>query len=139
MPALWAADATHGEVWATTIDGCRPKNPLNNTQGFSRGAVFGRAAERKALRQAAYWHTLATVRPAVRAEVRSGRRGVTVTLVRHCRLRYDSDGWVAAAKPLRDGVADAFGVDDSVSNIDWQYAQVKGKGYAVTILIRERA
>lgn len=112
---------------------CRPKNPLNNAQGLTRGATFAKARARKALRELAGWSTRASL-PAIR------RLGVPieVELLRIAPRPYDSDGWAAAAKPLRDGFADALGVRDNDPMITWRYSQERGhvREYAVRIIVR---
>ena len=52
----------------------------------------------------------------------------------------DSDNLASSAKSVRDGIADALGVDDGDPRITWLYAQEKGRPreYGVRIEIRER-
>ena len=52
----------------------------------------------------------------------------------------DSDNLPSSMKHLRDGVADALGVDDRDRRIVWSYAQERGpaKAYAVRIEVRQR-
>ena len=54
---------------------------------------------------------------------------------------FDSDNWQAAAKPLRDGVADAFFLRDDASCFSWHYSQERGKAreYAVAVSIHIEA
>lgn len=49
-----------------------------------------------------------------------------VTITRVAPRKMDDDGCVASAKSVRDGVADALGVDDGDPSITWSYAQQKG-------------
>lgn len=51
----------------------------------------------------------------------------TVTLTRLSTAQMDGDGLQAALKHVRDGVADAIGVDDADPRITWQYRQEKAK------------
>lgn len=137
MPSLRASHATKQgpEHVSVRLDGCRPENPLNGSQGLTRAGNIFRARKRKALRQIAAW--------SVRAEL--GRRVVgrrlTVTIGRISPRQYDSDGWQAAAKPLRDGIADALERKDNDPDIEWRYVQVRGKPkeYAVEILIEVKS
>lgn len=48
----------------------------------------------------------------------------------------DDDNLVSACKPVRDGVADALGVDDRTAAIRWQYSQARGKA-AIKITIEK--
>ena len=119
---------------SVTLNGCRPSNPLNGSQGRTRGGNIVRARKRKALRKLAAWSTRArlSVLP------RSGRVGrLIVTLIRFSPRPYDSDGWQAAAKPIRDGVADALERRDNDPDIEWRYEQRRGlpKSYAVAIVV----
>lgn len=65
---------------------------------------------------------------------------VSVTLTRISPRELDSDNAVGALKHVRDGVADAYDVDDRGPHIRWVYEQRKGaaKEYAVEIRIEER-
>lgn len=62
---------------------------------------------------------------------------VIVTLTRISAGTLDDDNNQGALKGVRDGIADAFGVDDGGDQIKWQYAQAKCKrgeyGVQVTI------
>ncbi len=52
---------------------------------------------------------------------------VTITLMRISPRLLDSDNIEGAFKHIRDGIADAFGVDDSPrSPVTWRYGQRKG-------------
>lgn len=68
----------------------------------------------------------------------SGQEGaVAVTLVRISAGTLDDDNVRAALKAVRDGVADALGVDDRDPAVRWQYAQHKaGRGqWAVVVQV----
>lgn len=58
-----------------------------------------------------------------------------VRLVRIGKRRMDSDGLAISFKGIRDGLADAMGIDDGDPRIDWQYGQEIGKEYAVRVII----
>lgn len=69
---------------------------------------------------------------------RGGRfAGVHVLIRRIAPRKYDCDNWVAAAKPLRDGIADALGVKDNDPRIEWNYDQDRGmpNEYAVRFFL----
>lgn len=53
------------------------------------------------------------------------RAWVTMTRVSPRPIR-DGDNLQASCKAVRDGIADALGVDDADPRIDWGYAQRKG-------------
>lgn len=67
---------------------------------------------------------------------RTPRKPKAVTLTRISSRPLDGDNWVAAAKGIRDGVADALGIDDGDSRVKWKYEQRKGSPQAVEIRIR---
>jgi hypothetical protein len=98
----------------------KTKNPLNGAQGRSRGAVFAKAARRKREREAAAlcFKAEATMLVCVRAEV---------TLTRLSAGKLDGDGLQAALKSVRDGIADALGVNDGSDAVVWKYEQRKCK------------
>ena len=60
---------------------------------------------------------------------------LAVKLTRVAPRALDDDNLRGALKAVRDGVADALGVDDGHASIMWQYAQEKGppKTYAVVV------
>jgi hypothetical protein len=68
-----------------------------------RGGAYGRLLE-----------ALAGARPMLPAVV-------TITRIAPCRL--DSDNLATACKSIRDGVADAIGLDDRDPRVEWRYEQ----------------
>lgn len=60
-----------------------------------------------------------------------------ITLTRVAPRRLDDDNLARSFKAIRDGVADAIGVDDGAERFTWCYAQENGrpKQYAVKIQI----
>lgn len=52
---------------------------------------------------------------------------VTVTITRIAPRVLDDDNLAGAAKSVRDGVADALGVDDRDPRVKWAVAQRRGK------------
>jgi hypothetical protein len=56
-----------------------------------------------------------------------------------CRHRIlDSDNAIAGAKPLRDGIAKMFGLDDADARIEFEYGQCQTNGEQGTIVKIER-
>jgi hypothetical protein len=51
---------------------------------------------------------------------------IIITLVRIGPGKLDSDNLAGALKAVRDGVADALGLDDGDPRLEWQYGQEKG-------------
>jgi hypothetical protein len=97
-----------------------------------------RAKRAQGQRKVAAWHLGgAGVR---RLEAYYGEPGALVTLTRIAPRALDGDNLQSALKAVRDGVADALGIDDRDPRVTWTYAQEKGKPkhYAVRIEIRER-
>lgn len=63
---------------------------------------------------------------------------VVVTLTRLAPRMMDGDGAIASLKSCRDGVADAYGIDDADARIKFRYTdppQEKTKGCGVRIVI----
>lgn len=60
-----------------------------------------------------------------------------ITLTRIAPRKLDDDNLARALKAVRDGVADALGLDDGDERLTWRYAQRKGepKQYAVEVRI----
>ena len=65
---------------------------------------------------------------------------VTVRITRIAPRPLDDDNLRSACKALRDGIADALGVDDRSPLVTWEYEQERGKPkeYAVRIVITPR-
>ena len=63
---------------------------------------------------------------------------IAITLTRIALRALDTDNLASGLKAVRDGVADALGVDDGSSRIEWRYAQERGKRgeYAVRVEIQ---
>lgn len=94
-----------------------------------------KAARAKAQRSAAClavkghaWRVVATMGA-------PSRPRLVVTLTRIGVRSLDSDNLARAFKAVRDGIADALGIDDGDSRIDWRYEQRRGgvREYAVEI------
>ena len=60
---------------------------------------------------------------------------ITITLTRIAPRRLDSDNLAGSLKAVRDGVADALGIDDGSSRIEWRYAQRKGNPHEYAVLV----
>jgi len=69
--------------------------------------------------------------------IRAGSRKLTIHLWRVGPRELDSDNLAAALKAVRDGVADALGMDDGDPRLLWLYGQRRGKPgeYAVHVEI----
>jgi len=63
-----------------------------------------------------------------------GRLVVTLTRI-GIRQGLDGDNLQASMKAIRDGVADALGIDDGSDRIEWRYAQRRGAAWGVEISI----
>lgn len=64
---------------------------------------------------------------------------VTMTRLTPPRGRsLDTDNLVAALKPVRDGIADALGIDDGDDAVVWVCEQGLGRVYAVRVRMEER-
>ena len=64
--------------------------------------------------------------------------GYIITLTRIAPRSLDTDNLARSFKGIRDGIADALGIDDGSKRLTWNYAQEKGppKRYAVRIEIQ---
>jgi len=62
-----------------------------------------------------------------------------ITLTRVAPRPLDTDNLARSFKAIRDGIADALGIDDGSKRLTWNYAQEKGppKQYAVRIKIEQ--
>jgi hypothetical protein len=72
----------------------------------------------------------------VPACVRNMAPPLRITLTRLAPRRLDSDNLAGSMKAVRDGVADAIGIDDGDQRLDWQYGQRKSSEYGVEIVIQ---
>lgn len=95
-------------------------NPLNGSQGLTRGAMIAKSRRRKKQRSAAAFAALASG---------AGRLHLLhkATLTRHSSGTLDGDGLQAALKSVRDGIADALKVNDGSNSFAWAYEQSKCK------------
>lgn len=62
-----------------------------------------------------------------------------ITICRFGPKRMDDDGLSASLKPVRDGIADAFRVDDGDPRYTWRYEQQQAAFYGVRIQFSEEA
>lgn len=72
------------------------------------------------------------------AGLRAGRTSLVVTITRVGKRRLDTDNLASAGKAVRDGIADALGIDDGDDRVQWRYEQRIGASYAVEIRIERR-
>lgn len=63
---------------------------------------------------------------------------ITLTRFTAHHTMLDDDNLRCSLKAVRDGIADAFGVDDGSPLYEWKYDQKKAPGYGVGIVIVER-
>lgn len=99
-----------------------------------------RARRAKGLRQAGCFHTLAAVQRFAGVEVApwsllSQSSPMTVLLTRVAPRALDDDNLAGAFKAFRDGVADAFRIDDRDPRVRWSYGQRSGKLYGIEVTI----
>jgi hypothetical protein len=102
-------------------------NPLNGSQGRTRGAVLAKAAQRKKQRNAARLCGLAGIYNCRPEMLRLPLGKVAVAICRVSAGTLDTDGLAASMKSIRDGLADCLGVADNDPRVTWSYAQRKGK------------
>lgn len=81
-------------------------------------------------------------RSAARVMTRWALHGATITgtaaieIIRQAPGRLDGDNLQVAMKAVRDGIADAIGIDDGDERLTWTYGQERAKGYGVRITIK---
>ena len=81
-------------------------------------------------------HHRSTARLLTQQAARATALPVDVTLTRIAPSSgLDDDNLAGALKSVRDGIADAFGVDDRDPRIVWRCAQGRGKQYWVEVEI----
>lgn len=99
----------------------KTRNPLNGGHPGTKWAAAARSAERKRHRRKARESTqgalrLARLHPADVIPC-------VVTLTRFSAGTMDTDGLAASQKGIRDGIADALGVNDGGPMVSWEYEQ----------------
>lgn len=62
-----------------------------------------------------------------------GRETIHVKLTRKAPRKLDDDGNITGCKHARDGIADAFGINDGSDRFQWSYAQEKSKTYGLHV------
>jgi hypothetical protein len=114
--------------------GVKTKNPLNGGMGNSRLAAIVRAGERAKHRESARRCTVAALHMArVHA---ADLLPVEVLLTRLSAGHMDDDGLAASQKGVRDGIAEALGVDDGSSVIRFRYAQERAPRGTFSVRVR---
>lgn len=96
-------------------------NGLNLSEHWAaraRRAKTQRSAAQLAMRTRSGW----LEECAMRRHIADGGR-LSVTIVRRGGRRMDSDGLIASAKHVRDGVADWIGIDDGDERVAWRVVQ----------------
>lgn len=77
-----------------------------------------------------------SLRPLIGKRDLTNHGSIVVTLTRiGIRQGLDGDNLQASMKAIRDGVADALGIDDGSDRIEWRYAQRRGDAWGVEIAI----
>lgn len=119
------------------IKGMRLVNGTNE-RGLTRGAAMAKA-NRIAKQRAAGCHNV--IAHAGGISKARAMLPVIVTIVRIAPRKLDLGNLWASVKPVQDGIADAFGVDDREGGpITWRVAQRKGgvREYGCEVLIEPR-
>ncbi len=99
-----------------------------------------KARRTKSLRQAGHLHTLAAVQQKVGRDAKpksllQHNSVVTAMLTRVAPRRLDDDNLAGGFKAFRDGMADAFEIDDRDPRVRWRYDQRTSKTYGVEVSI----
>jgi len=106
-------------------------------RGVSRGAMHAAAAATRHQRS----HVALALRllPDVRAlgrQVTDGKTRLVALLVRESMRALDGDNLAGALKAVRDGVADALGIDDRNPRVTWLVDQRRGPAGVVIEVFR---
>ena len=83
----------------------------------------GRNKRHRAAAHRATAYELASLRSWARMPDTS--RPMTITITRIAPRKLDSDNLASSAKAVRDGIAEALGIDDGSELVTWLYAQTK--------------
>ncbi len=101
--------------------------------------VNERESRWKAARRASEQRNLAGLVVAnAKVEGRVPELPLLCVITRVGRRRMDSDNLAISAKHVRDGIADALGIDDADPRISWSYQQEIGPAYMARIRLQQR-
>lgn len=100
------------------------RNPLNGSGGTTRGARY--AANERRQKERMVGRTLAR---RLSRELPGDRHCVVLTRI--SPRPFDDDNGAAAFKSVRDGIAEAWGIDDADPRVTWLTDWRKGKQHAV--------
>jgi hypothetical protein len=112
--------------------------PLRTVSEINSHAHWrARQKRAKAQRSAAFMFTMWFGREMARRVEAGGSLIVTITRIAPRSL--DSDNLAGSQKHVRDGIADAIGIDDRDPRVEWRYAQSRGaRGqYSVEVNVAE--
>jgi hypothetical protein len=111
---------TERPAWLNFQVPLKLRNPLNGSGGATKAARYATNARRQRERAAGRWLAEKVV---AHAPVVS----LAVLLTRVSPRAFDDDGLVAAFKSVRDGIAEAWGINDASDRITWEYDWRPGK------------
>lgn len=114
----------------------RTKNPSNMQRGNTRLAAIVRSRQDRAARDLARMLCVTALQQARRSP--ASLVPCEVTLRRLSAGKMDDDGLATSCKRLRDGIADALGVNDGGPFVRWHYEQGKCRAgsFGVEVTIR---
>lgn len=90
-----------------------------------------KAARVKSQRETACW-AVRSMMPS--CKIPDGLK-IRVRLLRIGKRKLDGDNLQSSFKAIRDGIADAFGIDDGSDRYEWNYSQETAKDYFVKISV----
>jgi crossover junction endodeoxyribonuclease RusA len=103
--------------------------PIRTVSEANMREHWGAKAKRaKEQRRIARWTLAGSCRGMKKA------KRITITLTRVGVRNLDSDNLARSMKAVRDGIADALGIDDGDARLTWFYRQERGE-YAVKVKI----
>lgn len=92
--------------------------PIKTVSALNAREHWAKKAKRNKMERSAVYMTLRSLK--VREDL-----PLTARLIRYSCGELDSDNLLSAFKAIRDGIADAYGIKDNDSRIEWQYGQEK--------------
>lgn len=111
LPLRTVSETNAREHWRVKANRARMQ------RGLAKNACFGNGVD--GIASAAKWN----------------REKLIVTMIRIGKRYLDNDNLAASFKHVRDGIADACGVDDGSDFYEWRYEQAKDSQYAIEVRI----
>jgi hypothetical protein len=117
-------ESTANKRWHWAVKAAKAKTQRSFAQSATVNALRG-------------GETLRALLKAVTGDKTPWKAPVQILITRIGKRKLDSDNLAISAKHVRDGIADALGIDDGdEKRVTWSYAQEVGKDYGVRVEIK---